>query len=196
MSTAPGEVSYTMVKASEILSEAFHEDDSMDEKLPHRIYDEKGEEVECLHVECVQKDTIQRIFGLWKDLIKQIKRDKEEAERQRQEDQRALERRDQALMDSYNESTKAIEKLRQDLENRKLINNFNEKDKDNLRQLLKDQNDKTDGVDAEVDSYTKRLNSVEGKIVILVWVVPILFTIILAIQAIVLYTLMNHLAAT
>ena len=167
-----------MSKQSEILADAFPEDTPMNDRLPdtnttspHRIYNKEGDEI--VQVECIQKGAIQRIFGLWKDLFKQIKDDKDIVEKQRLEDQRALEDRDRRIKEAYDNNTEELRGLRQDLENRKLINNYNEKEKERLENMLNDSGKKAENVDvdiyAKVENHNTRISLIEGRINLITW---------------------------
>ena len=168
-----------MSKQSEILADAFPEDDPMNGRFPntnttsptHKMYNEEGKEI--VHVECVQKGAIQRIFGLWKDLFKQIKDDKETVEKQRLADQRAWEARDRRIKEAYDNNTEELRGLRQDLENRKLINNYNKEEKERLERMLSDSGKKSENTEVDiytkVENHNKRISFIEGRINLITW---------------------------
>lgn len=101
---------------------------------PHRLYDERGNEIEC-H----QKDTIQRIFGLWKDLKVEVKEDNEKI---------------------INE----LEGLRKDLDERKYINNFNKKEKKRLEERVESIGEKTEEKD---NTIIDRVTNLEQAVVVI-----------------------------
>jgi len=167
-----------MSKQSEILADTFTEDDQMNDRFPntnttspHKMYNEDGKEI--VQVECIQKGAIQRIFGLWKDLFKQIKEDKETVEKQRLTDQSSLEARDRRIKEAYDNNTAELKALRQDLENRKLINNYNEKEKERLENMLNDSGKKAENVDVDiydkVENHNTRISLIEGRINLITW---------------------------
>jgi len=96
---------------------------------------------------CTQKDTIQRIFTLWQENTKK-----------QEEFQKEMIERDKKLKEAFDNCKESITNLRNELDNRKLINNFNEKEKIKLEELLHDQG-KTD-----VDIYTK-VNRIDKRLV-------------------------------
>jgi len=176
-----------MQKRSNILSDSkSKQDDTMKTRMegtnntPNHnhpiLYDAKGNEVEC-----VQRDTIQRIYQL-----------NRETETLRLEDKEEAIKRDSKLKEAFLEVLDEVKLLRSDLEERKLINNFNEKDKERLQQLIDKTGEHSEDTEDEVKDYAIRLRSVETKSSILIWLVPILFTLILAIQAINMYWLFQH----
>lgn len=93
---------------------------------------------ELIQFECVQKDTINRIFNLWRETSKQ-----------QENFQRQLISRDQKIKDAFDSVNTTLNTLIQDLDKRRLINNFNEKEKQQLQHMIEDA-EATDG-----DLYTK-----------------------------------------
>lgn len=106
--------------------------------------------------ECVQKDTIQRIFTLWK-----------ETNTQQEAFQRQQTKRDQRLKDAFDTTTTTVKDLITELDKRKLINNYNEKEKAQLKELI--QEEKTDGdtLSIKVGEMDNRLTTIETTIPII-----------------------------
>jgi len=102
---------------------------------------------ELIQMECVQKDTINRIFNLWRETSKQ-----------QEQFQRQLISRDQKIKDAFDQTQQTIQELIGDLEKRKLINNFNEKEKQQLQHMIEDA-EATDG-----DLYSK-VGEMDGRLV-------------------------------
>lgn len=102
---------------------------------------------EVIQFECVQKDTLQRTFKLW-----------QETSKQQENFQRQLISRDQRIKDAFDQVQATINTLIGDLEKRKLINNYNEKEKQQLQRMIEDAED-TDG-----DLYSK-VGEMDGRLV-------------------------------
>lgn len=102
---------------------------------------------EIVQFECVQKDTLQRIFKLWRDTSKQ-----------QEQFQRQLISRDQRIKDAFDQVQNTITTLIGDLEKRKLINNYNEKEKQQLQRMIED------AEDADGDLYSK-VGEMDGRLV-------------------------------
>jgi hypothetical protein len=106
--------------------------------------------------------------------------------------------RDEKLLYAFNQNTKEIEQLRNDLDKRKLINNFNEKEKEWLRNRIEGIGGKAEKTDmdiyAQVKDHDTRLSKIEGRSKLIFFIIPLLFTVILAVQAINLYWLLQHIA--
>ena len=129
-----------------------------------------------IQLECVQKDTINRIFLLWKETSKQ-----------QESFQRQLISRDQKIKDAFDETQRSIQDLTMQLREREQINGQTQKEIDRL-----------EGSDGEVyhkiDELSQAMNRLEGNNRILLFIVPLMFTIILAIQAIIFYSFLQHVA--
>lgn len=108
---------------------------------------------EIVQFECVQKDTLQRIFKLWRDTSKQ-----------QEQFQRQLISRDQRIKDAFDQVNTTINTLIGDLEKRKLINNYNEKEKQQLKAMIEDAEDTDDDLYGKVERIESRLISVETKL--------------------------------
>ncbi len=102
---------------------------------------------EIVQFECVQKDTLQRTFKLW-----------QETSKQQEQFQRQLISRDQRIKDAFDQVQNTITTLIGDLEKRKLINNYNEKEKQQLQRMIED------AEDADGDLYSK-VGEMDGRLV-------------------------------
>lgn len=107
--------------------------------IPHRLYDERGNEIEC-H----QRDTIQRIFTLWQELEAKEKV------------------RDNKIKKAFNQTTKQLEELRKDLDERKLINNYTKNEKDWLIRRVESIGEKSEEVDT---TLADRVTNLEKAVV-------------------------------
>lgn len=101
---------------------------------PHILTDEKGNEIEC-H----QKDTIQRIFTLWKELEAKEKH------------------RDKKIKQAFDTTTKELSALRKDLDERKLINNYTKNEKDWLIRRVESIGEKSEEVDTTLSNRVTNL---------------------------------------
>ena len=99
---------------------------------------------------CTQKDTIQRIFTLW-----------QETTEKQEQFQKEMITRDMKLKEAFETCNDSIKDLRNELDKRKLINNFNEKEKLKLDELLKNHDSTDVDLYIKVNSIDKRLVSVE-----------------------------------
>lgn len=130
------------INFSDILSDTPHHH--------NRLFNEKGDEIEC-----TQRDTIQRIFTLWRTL-----------ETQREQDKKEALSRDEKIKEAYDNNTKELQALRQDLENRRFINNYNDREKELLRTRVDEVGGKAEKADIDiytkVDNHNTRLSSLES----------------------------------
>lgn len=93
----------------------------------HTLTDEKGHTIEC-H----QKDTIQRIFTLWQEL------------------ETKTQQRDKKIKQAFDQNTQEISQLRKDLDERRLINNFNKAEKEQLLQRVETIGEKSEEADTNL----------------------------------------------
>ena len=98
-------------------------------------------------IECIQKDAMTRYFQLWK-----------ETTAQQEAFQKQLITRDQRIKDAFDHVNQTITTLISDLEKRKLINNYNEKEKQQLQHMIEDRED------ADGDLYSK-VGEIDGRLV-------------------------------
>lgn len=103
-----------------------------------------------IQVECIQKDTINRIFRLWQELDK------------RQENfQKHQVTRDQKLMDAFNKTTTTVKDLITELDKRKLINNYNDREKQQLKEMIEEEKGDGHHLSMKVGEMDSRLTTVE-----------------------------------
>ena len=108
---------------------------------------------ELIQFECVQKDTLGRVFKLWQDTSKQ-----------QEQFQKQLITRDQRIKDAFDQVNKTLATLISDLDKRRLINNYNEKEKQQLKAMIEDAEDADGDLYGKVERLESRLISVETKL--------------------------------
>jgi predicted transcriptional regulator len=125
------------------------QDTPLDTNSTHTVPD-PDQPGQLIQVECIQKDTINRIFRLWQELDK------------RQENfQRHQVTRDQKLKDAFDQTTTTVKDLITELDKRKLINNYNEKEKAQLKELIQEDKDDGHNLSMKVGEMDNRLTTVE-----------------------------------
>jgi hypothetical protein len=106
--------------------------------------------------------------------------------------------RDERIKYAFDEVNKSIINLTNELDKRKLINNLSKKEREWIEDRVTNIGDKSEKADIDLyrnyHDHERRLSSIEGRSRLLFFIVPILFTVILAIQAINLYWLFQHIA--
>lgn len=106
-----------------------------------------------VQIECVQKDTIGRSFTLWQDTQKQM-----------QELEKKMVSRDNKIKEAFDEVTKSIDNLINEMDKRRYINNYTAKEKELLEKRVDGQEETEVHLFTKVGEIDTRLTTVESNL--------------------------------